>query len=246
MLPVYEVRQPLDEIESIWDYASEYRFLRARTDRRPKIGMPGPYGITTELDFSPVYRNRRDCAEALVPAIRQDILNLVAAGCDYIQIEEPLTPSHAAEDRTPENLVEVINKVVDGITGCTFVVHICFGSFRRLPYAKRTYRWLFPALLDANVHGFSLEFGAREMAEIDLVGDWDSDRILSAGLIDIKTHYSETPEDIIERVRTCLEFRDAEHLEISTDCGLRRVPRYLAISKMSAAAEAARRLRKSG
>jgi len=245
-LPVYEVREPLDAVESIWDYVSEYEFLRARTDRRPKMGMPGPYGITTELDFSPVYRNRRDCAEALVSAIRQDILNLVAAGCDYIQIEEPLTPSHAAEDRTPENLVEVINKVVDGITGCTFVVHICFGSFRRLPYAKRTYRWLFPALLDANVHGFSLEFGAREMAEIDLVGDWDRDRILSAGLIDIKTHYSETPEDIIERVRTCLEFRDAEHLEISTDCGLRRVPRHLAISKMSAGAQAARRFRESG
>jgi 5-methyltetrahydropteroyltriglutamate--homocysteine methyltransferase len=246
MLPVYEVQEPLDDIESIWDYTSEYLFLRARTDRRPKIGMPGPYGITTELDFSPVYRNRRDCAEALVPAIRQDILNLVAAGCDYIQIEEPLTPSHAAEDRTPENLVAVINKVVDGISGCTFVVHICFGSFRRLPYAKRTYRWLFPALLDANVHGFSLEFGAREMAEIDLVGGWDRDRILSAGLIDIKTHYSETPQDIIERVRTCLEFRDPQHLEISTDCGLRRVPRYLAISKMSAAAAAARQLRETG
>jgi 5-methyltetrahydropteroyltriglutamate--homocysteine methyltransferase len=246
MLPVYEVQRPLDDIESIWDYASEYRFLRERTDRRPKIGLPGPYGITTELDFSPVYRNRRDCAEALVPAIRRNIQDLVAAGCDYIQIEEPLTPSHAAEDRTAENLVDLVNKVVDGISGCTFVVHICFGSFRRLPYAKRTYRWLFPALLDANVHGFSLEFGAREMAEIDLVGKWDRERILSAGLIDIKTHYSETPEDIIERVRTCLEYRDPERLEISTDCGLRRVPRYLAISKMSAAAEAARRLRTSG
>src|SRR5580704_3714332 len=212
----------------------------------PKLGMPGPYGITTELDFSQVYRTRRECADALVPAIRADIEKLVAAGCDYIQIEEPLTPSHATEDRTPENLVETINAVVDGITGCTFIVHICFGSFRRLPYAKRTYRWLFPALLDANVHGFSLEFGAREMAEIDLVGKWDRDRILSAGLIDIKTHYSETADDIIERVRTCLEYRDPERLEISTDCGLRRVPRYLAISKMSAAAEAARRLRLSG
>src|SRR5260370_25482273 len=84
------------------------------------------------------------------------------------------------------------------------------------------------------------------MAEIDLVGKWDRDRILSAGLIDIKTHYSETPEDIIERVRACLAHRDAEKLEISTDCGLRRVPRYLAMSKMSAAAEAARRLRQTG
>jgi len=172
--------------------------------------------------------------------------DILAAGCDYIQIEEPLTPSHAAEDRTAENLVDLVNKVVDGISGCTFVAHICFGSFRRLPYAKRTYRWLSPALLDANVHGFSLEFGAREMAEIDLVGKWDRERILSAGLIDIKIHYSETPEDIIERIRTCLEYRDPERLEISTDCGLRRVPRYLAISKMSAAAEAARRLRASG
>ncbi len=245
-LPVYEVREPLDQVESIWDYTAEYEFLRARTGRRPKIGMPGPYGITTELDFSPVYRTRRECADALVPAIRSDIQRLVAAGCDYIQIEEPLTPSHAAEDRTPQNVVETVNAVVDGITGCTFVVHICFGSFRRLPYAKRTYRWLFPALLDANVHGFSLEFGAREMAEIDLVGKWDRERILSAGLIDIKTHYSETPEDIIERVRACLEYRDPERLEISTDCGLRRVPRYLAVSKMSAAAEAARRLRETG
>ncbi len=90
------------------------------------------------------------------------------------------------------------------------------------------------------MHGFSQEFGARETTEIDLVGKWDRERIHSAGLIDIKTHYSETPEDIIERVCTGLEYRDPERLEISTDC----VPRYLAISKMSAAAEAARRLRK--
>ena len=37
-----------------------------------------------------------------------------------------------------------------------------------------------------------------------------------------------------------------QRLEISTDCGLRRVPRHLALSKMSAAAEAARRLRETG
>src|SRR6202012_3096508 len=141
---------------------------------------------------------------------------------------------------------ETPTAVVDGITGGRFIVPICFGSFRRLPYAKRTYRWLFPALLDAHVQGFSLEFGAREMAEIDLVGGWDRDRILSAGLIDIKTHYSETPDDIIERVRACLEYRDPERLEISTDCGLRRGPRSLAISKMPAPAGAAGRRRLRG
>ncbi len=100
--------------------------------------------LQSAYDFSPVYRNRRDCAEALVPAIRRDIQDLVAAGCDHIQVEKPLTSSHAAEGRTAENLVDLVNKVVDGVSGCTFVVHICFGSFRHLPYAKRTYRWLSP------------------------------------------------------------------------------------------------------
>jgi hypothetical protein len=50
---------------------------------------------------------------------------------------------------------------------------------------------------------------ADKMAEINLVGKWDRERILSAGLIDIKTHYCERTEDIIERVRTCLEFRES-------------------------------------
>jgi 5-methyltetrahydropteroyltriglutamate--homocysteine methyltransferase len=246
MLDVFELVEPLGDLESMWDFLGEYEFLRARTDRRPRVGIPGPYGMTTELDFSPVYPTRRACAEAFAPVIRRHVEELVAAGCDYIQIEEPLTPAHVADDRTPADMAELINRCVDGVEGCTFTVHVCFGSFRRLPYAKRTYRWLFPALLEANVHGFSLEFGAREMSEIDLVAKWDAERLLSAGLIDIKTHYAETPEDIEERIRECLRFRDPERLEVSTDCGLRRVPRNLAMRKMKAAAEAARRVRADG
>jgi 5-methyltetrahydropteroyltriglutamate--homocysteine methyltransferase len=245
-LEAYVLRQPLDDVEWLWDFVGEYRFVRAHTDRRPKIGMPGPFGLTTELDFTPVYRTRSHCAEAFVPVLRKHIEELVAAGCDYIQIEEALTPSRGVDDRTASEMARLINRCVDGISGCTFTVHVCFGSFRRLPYAKRTYRDVFPALLEANVHGFSIEFGGREMSEIELVGGWDRERILSAGLIDIKTHYAETPEDVIERARVCLRYRDPERLEISTDCGLRRVPRSLALRKMAAASEAARRLRASG
>lgn len=242
----YILTEKIGDLEGIWDYVSEYEFLRANTDRLVKVGLPGPYGITTQLDFTPVYDRRSACAEALVPAVRADIERLVAAGCDYIQIEEALTPGVTADDRSPESIARLINKCVDGITGCTFILHVCFGSSQRLPYARRTYGDLFPQLLEANVHGFSLEFGAREMSEIEMVGDWDRERILSAGLIDIKTHYAETPEDIIERARVCLRYREPEYLEISSDCGFRHVPRNLTLRKYSAAVEAARRLRESG
>lgn len=246
MLPVYEVREPLDHIESLWDFSNEFAFLRERTDRRPRMGVPGPYGMTTQLHFGEVYKTRRECARVFVDVIRRHIVELVEAGCDYIQLEEPVTPAYAYDDRTPDDMVELINACVGGISGCTFTVHICFGSFRRLPYAKRTYETLFPALLDAEVHGFSLEFAGREMAEIEMVGGWDRDRILSAGLVDIKTHYAETKEDLVDRIRTCLRYRDPDRLEISTDCGLRRVPRELAIRKMQAAAAAAAEVRDAG
>ena len=246
MLPSYRLERPLDDLGRMWDFAGEFAFLRERTDRRPRAGIPGPYGMTTQLHFGDVYPTRRACADAFVPAIRGHIEELVAAGCDYVQLEEPLTPAYDHDDRTVRDMVELINACVDGITGCTFSVHICFGSFRRLPYARRTYRGLFPALLEANVHAFSLEFAGREMAELDLVGGWDRERILSAGLIDIKTHYAETADDVEERIRACLRHRDPECLEISTDCGLRRVPRNLAMRKMTAAAEAAARVRADG
>ncbi len=246
-LPVYEVREPLDgrSSRSGTTRPSTSSCAPGRTGGR-RSACPGRTGSRPSWTSAPSTAPGASAPTRWCPrsAPTSRSWSRRAATTSRSRSRSPRrTP---AEDRTPENLVETINQVVDGITGCTFIVHICFGSFRRLPYAKRTYRWLFPALLDANVHGFSLEFGAREMAEIDLVGKWDRDRILSAGLIDIKTHYSETPEDIIERVRTCLEYRDPERLEISTDCGLRRVPRYLAMSKMSAAAEAARRLRETG
>ena len=246
MLESYDLRAPLDEIESLWDFTHEFAFLRERTDRRPRVGIPGPYGMTTQLHFGEVYKTRRDCAQAFVDVIRRHVLELIEAGCDYIQIEEPVTPAYDHDDRTAADMVELINACVGGISGCTFTVHICFGSFRRLPYAKRTYRTLFPKLLDAEVHGFSLEFAGREMAEIDIVGQWDRERVLSAGLIDIKTHYAETKEDLVERIRTCLQHRDPECLEISTDCGLRRVPRALARRKMAAGVEAAEELRHGG
>jgi 5-methyltetrahydropteroyltriglutamate--homocysteine methyltransferase len=242
----YTLQSQIEELASVWNYVEEYKFLRAHTNRFAKICMPGPYGITTQLDFIPAYKSRTQCAEALVPAIRGDILRLVAAGCDYIQIEEALTPGVTADDRNAADMVRLINKCVEGISDCTFILHICFGSSHRLPYAKRTYKGLFPRMLDANVHGFSLEFAAREMAEIEIVGEWPRDRILSAGLIDIKTHYAETPADIIERARLCLRYRDPERLEISSDCGFRHVPRNLTIRKYLAAAEAARRLRATG
>ena len=60
-----------------------------------------------------------------------------------------------------------------------------------------------------------------------------SDRELGAGIIDIRTHYCETPDDVAERVRTCLRHVPADKLFLTTDCGLRYVHRTLAREKIT-------------
>ena len=58
-------------------------------------------------------------------------------------------------------------------------------------------------------------------------------RGLGAGIIDIRTHYCETPDDVAERVRTCLRHVPADKLFLTTDCGLRYVHRTLAREKIT-------------
>ncbi|MEY2415314.1 MAG: 5-methyltetrahydropteroyltriglutamate--homocysteine methyltransferase, partial [Ilumatobacteraceae bacterium] len=92
---------------------------------------------------------------------------------------------------------------------------------------------------------FVLEYGTREMSEIDQWMKWAPDRELGAGIIDVRTHYCETPDDVAERVRTCLEHVPADKLFLTTDCGLRYVHRTLARQKITNLVAGVRQVRDS-
>ncbi len=70
------------------------------------------------------------------------------------------------------------------------------------------------------------------MAEIEQWPSWAPERELGAGVIDVRTHYCETPDDVAERVRRCLDHVPADKLYVTTDCGLRYVHRPLAREKL--------------
>ena len=199
-----------------------------------KIPLPGPFALTTFIRPVEYYTDRTHLAEAFVPALNHEIRQLAAAGCNWIQLDEPATPGYAANDpHTPADIARLFNACIEGVTGVHFSLHICFGSFRKLPYAKKTYARYFPDLLEAKADQFVLEYGTREMAEIEQWMNWAPDRELGAGIIDIRTHYCETPDDVAERVRKCLDHVPADKLFLTTDCGLRYVHRTLARQKIN-------------
>ena len=59
-----------------------------------------------------------------------------------------------------------------------FGLHICFGTHKKVAYAKKSYKPYFPEILDAKVDQFVFEFATREMYEIENWPKWAPDREL--------------------------------------------------------------------
>jgi 5-methyltetrahydropteroyltriglutamate--homocysteine methyltransferase len=219
---------------------AELEYVRRRTSRPIKMPCAGPYTLAGRLQPGAGYRDRLEVAQALAAIVNQELKRLVAAGCDFVQIDEP---SYAVHPDAPDEFIELFNATVEGVAA-KIGLHLCFGNFAGRPVAKRTYRPLFPRILDVRAEQFALEFANRELVELELWREFPSDRELAAGLIDVKNYWVETAEDVAERIRRTLQYVRPEKLWIVPDCGFSQTARWAARRKLQAMVEGARIVRR--
>ena len=62
---------------------------------------------------------------------------------------------------------------------------------------------------------------------------------MQVGVLDIRSMMIETPEQVAARARKVLEHVPAERVTLSTDCGMKPLPRTVAKMKLKALAEGA-------
>jgi 5-methyltetrahydropteroyltriglutamate--homocysteine methyltransferase len=84
---------------------NDLHFLRTLTKKPVKITLPGPYLLTRSMWVGAltrkVYRNHRKMADDIVRILREELLDLRDAGCDFVQFDEPvLTEVVMSEDCT--------------------------------------------------------------------------------------------------------------------------------------------------
>ncbi len=209
----------------------DFRYLRTQTDRPVKATVPGPVTLSIHVQTRPgdAYDNDRLALTwDLVPAVRAEMLALVAAGADYIQVDEPsaaIVPGQIAE------YVKMFNACVEGVAA-KIALHVCFGNLMSRPRGRRSYRWMFPALLDTRCHQFVFEYANREMAEIELWKEIGVDREVACGVVDVKSFHMESPEEVADRLAECAKFIPVEKLSAVPDCGFFPVPRWVAFEKL--------------
>ena len=101
----------------------DVEFLRAISERRIKITVPGPFTMTQQAQDDH-YGDGRSLALAYAEAVNEELRDLKAAGADVVQIDEPYL--QARPEPAKEYALEAINRALEGIEGDT-VLHTCFG-----------------------------------------------------------------------------------------------------------------------
>ncbi|MBX3277283.1 MAG: methionine synthase [Acidobacteria bacterium] len=209
-----------------------------------KASVPGPYTLSGRLIPNDRYPDRYALAEALLPIVRAELEDLVAAGCREITVDEPSMSCYAHRE-DPRRFVDIFNRTVESVTGkCRLSTHLCFGNYKGRAVGARRYAPMFPAFLDFNVDEIHLEMASREFAEIGIIERIAEVKDVAVGIIDVKSYYIETPEDAAARIRLCLLHAPAERLSVAPDCGLSQTARWAARQKlqnMVAGAEIVRR-----
>jgi len=197
-----------------------------------KASVPGPYTLSGRLVPNAQYVDRWAVTEALLPMVRKELEDLVAAGCSEISVDEPSMSCYAYKE-DPRRFVNIFNRTVETVYGRTrLCTHLCFGNFKGRAIGPRRIAPMFPAFLDFKADEMHVEMASREFAEIELIAQIAARMDVAVGIVDVKSYYVETPEDIADRVRWCLQHAPAERLVFAPDCGLSQTARWAAQPKL--------------
>jgi 5-methyltetrahydropteroyltriglutamate--homocysteine methyltransferase len=208
-----------------------------------KASVPGPYTLAGRIEPGGDHPDRWAVTEALLPIVRAELEALVSAGCGIVTVDEPSMSCYAHRE-DPERLVEIFNRTVEPVAGrCYLGTHLCFGNYKGRAVGKRRYAPMFPAFLELAADELHLEMASREFAELEVIESIGERRDVGVGVIDVKSYYVETPEDVEERIQACLRHVPPERLSVSPDCGLSQTARWAAQQKLANMVEGARRVR---
>jgi 5-methyltetrahydropteroyltriglutamate--homocysteine methyltransferase len=211
----------------------DVEFLRALTNRRIKITVPGPFTMAQQAQDDH-YGDERSLALAYAEAVNEELRDLKSAGADVVQIDEPYLQARPEPAR--RYAVEAIGRALEGIGGET-VLHTCFG------YAHIVHDRLdgYPFLRELNgctATHLSLEAAQPEL-DPDVLLDVP-DKVIVLGVLDLGSSEPETPEIVAGRIERALQVLPPERLVVAPDCGMKYLTRELAFRKLEAMVAGAR------
>lgn len=225
MIPVPRVVGPIRRLGPV--HLDDLKFLRALTKRPVKMTVPGPFTMS-QLAVDDYYHDEEALIMDYADAVNAELRELSAAGCDVLQIDEPYL--QAKPDKARKYGVAGINRALTGITGQT-VVHMCFGYAYAVRDKPSGYSFL-PELDRCCSTQISIE-AAQPKLDLPALAGLHSKTVM-LGVLDLADEAVETPEIVASRIRNALLIVPADRLVVAPDCGMKYLPRHIALGKLKA------------
>ncbi|MFM8846208.1 MAG: methionine synthase [Gammaproteobacteria bacterium] len=217
-------------------HAADAAFMRAQTTRRLKVTLPGPMTICDTLADG-YYGRREDMAMRFAELLNAEAKELVAAGADVIQFDEPAF--NVFIDEVRDWGLPALERALQGLS-VTTAVHICYGygieaNIRwkeSLGDQWRQYERIFPWINASSVQQVSLEFaGSRVPHEVLRLLP---DKELLVGAIEVLPGKLESAEEVAHNILEATRHVEKSRLLPCTNCGMAPLSAELARGKLRA------------
>jgi 5-methyltetrahydropteroyltriglutamate--homocysteine methyltransferase len=218
----------------------DLRFAKAQTQKPIKMDVPGPMTVV-DSTVDEFYNDEAAMAMDVAAALNAELLDLQAAGCDAIEIDEPaMTRYH---EKVLAYGAKALDRCLQGIHVPT-LVHLCYGYPGGVGQQHEyEYPDLLQELMKTKIGGFGVEFARSNFDPAVL--SIARGRLVMFGCVDP----SDTPVppvgQVVQRVRTALKYVEPGNLLLAPDCGLMTISRELADAKAKLLVDVAKEVRKT-
>ena len=215
----------------------EYSYARARARLPLKVTVPSPlvlYGFWNWRYSTAAYSDPFAMFADAAAVGRSEIEELVALGCEYIQVDAPdlatlvdprvrdwaETQGMPAERMLTEG-IDLINDMVAGIPGVRLAIHLCRGNNAGMWMASGGYDYIANALFERATafDAYLLEYDDPRSGSFEPLAKAPQDKQVVLGLVTTKSSREQTTAEITARIDEAARSFPRDQLGVSTQCG---------------------------
>ncbi len=232
-----EIKNPRFELARNWKLARD----AAPASCRVKQTVTGPHVLTrVSVNQRPdLYPDAQALCRAYAKVLASELREVIAAGCDYIQLDEPMWTE------SPEDSVwsaEILNELISSLPPVRVALHVCGGNPRRKRIYFTKYTDLAPAFRTVKIDEVVLEHCTLGYDLMDLWKEWRFKGDLALGVVDQRSDSIETPRIVRDRIEPALEYFSPDRLLLTSECGFGHVPLDITRKKLLVLTETCREL----
>jgi len=219
--------------------ADDYRFLRSAVKRGvPKATVASPpvmhYFLGPQAFERAAYPDREAFFSDLVKLYRDEIADLAAERCTYLQLDDTALPcncdAHAREevaargenaDELTERYVKLVNDSIAGKpAGMTVATHLCRGNLKGAWMAQGGYEPVADALFNRlNAEIYCLEYDSARAGDFSPLRFVPKGKRVILGLVSTKTPVLESKDFLKKQIAAASRYVPLDRLGMSPQCG---------------------------